>query len=207
MAKKPLLYDLCCGEGGVAYTALALGWEVIGIDIKPQPNYPGKFILANALAPPLSSGADLVWCSPDCQGYSRLAALKPEVARPKIIPQLREVARSLASHFVIENVATCHDLISPIKLCGFMFGLPLIRHRLFETTFLLPQPKHTNHNPPWFQVAGNSKGTLHQWRQAMGLPNLSKYGLTQAVPYAYTWFILTWFTATHSLNHKTIGVI
>lgn len=192
----PILYDLCCGEGGVATVALSLGWRVIGVDKNPQPLYPGEFILADALSPPLSPGADLVWLSPDCQGYSRLAALKPETANPQLIPQLRKTASRLSNHFVIENVACCHDLINPIRLCGFMFGLPIIRHRLFESTFLLPQPPHTNHAKHFFQVAGHCRGSLKEWQDAMGLPDFTKYGLTQAVPYAYTWFILTWFTAT-----------
>lgn len=200
MTKPLLLYDLCCGDGGVAYTALSLGWRVIGVDNKPHPAYPGHFILADALAPPLQPGADLVWCSPDCQGYSRLAALKPETAKPKIIPQLRETIKPLSSAYVIENVTCCHDLIDPVRLCGHMFGLPIIRHRLFETNFLLPQPTHSKHNNYRFQIAGHRKGTLTQWRQAMGLPTLSKHALTQAVPFAYTWYILTWFTATHPLK-------
>lgn len=188
-----MMYDLCCGEGGVAYAAIAQGWRVIGIDIKPQPNYPGEFILADALRPPLLPGADLVWVSPPCQGYSRMAALKPETAQPKLVPQLREVAKELGTNYVIENVATCHDLLNPIRLCGFMFGLPIIRHRLFETSFLIPQPTHHPHKGKFYQVAGKCAGSLREWQQAMGLPTLSKYGLTQAVPYAYTWFILTWF--------------
>lgn len=188
-----ILYDLCCGGGGVAYAALSLGWRVIGVDNTPQPDYPGDFILSDALQPPLAPGADLVWISPPCQGYSRLAALKPESAKPKLVPQLREVAKSLSPHYVIENVPCCHDLKDPVRLCGFMFGLPLIRHRLFETSFLLPQPTHREHDSHFYQVAGKCKGSLQQWQDAMFLPNLSRHALTQAVPYPFTWFVLTWF--------------
>jgi len=45
------------------------------------------------------------------------------------------------------------------------------------------------------QVAGHGRGTLEKWRQAMGYPGMSKYGLSQAVPYAYVAYILTWFKA------------
>lgn len=189
------MYDLCCGEGGVSTAALSLGWRVIGVDIIPQPNYPGEFILADALQPPLIPLADLVWVSPPCQGYSRLSAPLPHTVQPNLVNPLREVAQSLGRHYVIENVSTCHDLINPIRLCGFMFGLPLIRHRLFESSFLLPQPQHVKHSKHFFSIVGHSKGSLSEWRQVMGFDYMTRYGLAQSVPYAYTWYILTWFKA------------
>lgn len=191
-----LLYDLCCGGGGVARAALSLGWRVIGVDITPQPDYPSEFILADALQRPLKPGADLVWCSPDCQGYSRICYFRPETAKPRLVNELREVCKSLSKHYVIENVQPCPDLISPIRLCGFMFDLPLIRHRLFETSFFVPQPRHIRHRKRFFEVAGHNRGSLAEWQEAMGLYGMSKSGLRQAVPFAYTWYILSNFTNT-----------
>lgn len=188
-----LMYDLCCCEGGVTRAAQALGFRVIGVDNVPQPLYPGEFILADALKPPLLPVADLVWCSPPCQSYSRTFYFPTSVARPKMVNSIREVAQSLGTHYVIENVSGCHDLIDPIRLCGAMFGLHIVRHRLFETSFFVPQPKHVKHLEHTFIVAGHSLGTLAQWREAMGLFGMSKRGLAQAVPFAYTWFILTNF--------------
>ena len=37
-----LMYDLCCGGGGVARVALSLGWRVVGVDHEPQPEYRGN---------------------------------------------------------------------------------------------------------------------------------------------------------------------
>lgn len=190
--KKPLLYDLFCGAGGVTRAALVLGWDVVGVDSKPQPEYPGRFVLADALQPPLEPVADLVWASPPCQGYSRMRWNPSSRTTPLLIPQAREVARALGREYVIENIADCKDLRDPVRLCGFMFGLPLIRHRLFETSFLLPQPTHRKHLADWVQPCGHGRGTLEEWRRAMGLDIKSRHSLAQAVPWGYTWYVLAW---------------
>ncbi len=192
---RKLLYDLFCGGGGVARCALALGWHVVGVDIKPQPNYPGEFVLADALHPPLKPIADLVWASPPCQGYSKMTYLKPQTALPKLVPQVRQAARFLGRHYVIENVQPCDDLINPTRLCGQMFGLPLIRHRLFECSFPLPQLRHMTHSRRFYQVCGHCKGSLQDWSRAMGLSGMTKSELAQSVPWAYTWYILMWHEA------------
>ncbi len=199
------MYDLGCGEGGVTRVALSMGFKVIGIDNMPQPRYPGEFILADVRDLPQLPVADLAWASPDCQGYSRMTALKPESAKPRLVPKFREAAKRLARNYVIENVPGCHDLNVGLKLCGAMFGLPIIRWRWFELDFLVPQPA-IPHKPKYFlQVAGRCKGTLTEWQDAMGLPGMSRRGLTQAVPFAYTWFILTWFKLTNSGYRRMKG--
>lgn len=205
MLHRPLLYDLCCGEGGVAHAAISLGWDVVGVDHVPQPHYPGKFILADALNPPLAPGADLVWCSPPCQGYSRFIYTPAKWTTPKLVHPIREVARSLGNAYVIENLQDCHELIDPIRLCGFMFGLPLIRHRRFECSFTIPQPAHTRHGQTFVSVAGNYKGTLDERQKAMFLPQLTREGLCQAVPYPYTTYILRWFQTNYQVSTLAIA--
>jgi len=193
MEEQKVLYDLGCGEGGVARAAIALGWKVIGIDNQPQPNYPGEFVLADATKLTGLPVGDLAWASPDCQGYSRITALKPETAKPRLVPEFRESCKRLSSNYVIENVPGCYDLEVNLKLCGAMFELPIIRWRWFETTFFIPQlatPPKPRH---FLQVCGKCKGSLKEWQDAMGLPGMSRRGLAQAVPFAYTWYILTWF--------------
>ncbi len=188
-----LMYDLCCGGGGVARVALEMGWRVIGVDNEPQPDYPGEFILADALKPPLRPIADLVWASPNCEGYSPLHYSLPHIARARDVNLFRPLCQALGKHYVIENANTCPDLIDPVKLCGFMFGRPFIRHRKFEASFLIPQPKHVTHRGKWIQTTAHGKHTHKEFSEAMGLNNMANESLGKAVPSVYTQFILTWF--------------
>src|SRR5690242_20305798 len=46
---------------------------------------------------------------------------------------------------VIENVQGArHKLPGAIVLCGQMFGLGVVRHRLFEANFFMRPPEHPN---------------------------------------------------------------
>lgn len=119
--------DLFCGAGGAAM-GLHRMWpdaEIIGVDIKPQPRYPFTFILTDAMTFSLN-GYDFIWASPPCQGYSWTSHIYHCQQRPypKLIEDMRRQLSNAGVSYVIENVPGA-PLISPLLLCGTMFGLPL----------------------------------------------------------------------------------
>jgi hypothetical protein len=200
--------DLFCGAGGAAAGYHRAGFEVIGVDINPQPNYPFEFIQREALDYLLEHGAgfDAIHASPPCQHYTTLA--KGNNANqddyPDLIGTTREILIATGAPYVIENVPSA-PLRNPIALCGEMFGLDVIRHRLFESNALLMQPEHEPHrgrvsgyrhgqwyDGPYFAVYGNGggKGSLQQWRDAMDMQwAQTKAEISQAIPPSYTEYV------------------
>lgn len=135
----PRLLDLFCGAGGAAMGYHMAGWEVVGVDIAPQPNFPFEFHQADAMGFPFE-GFDAVHASPPCQGYSRLRHRQDASAYPRLIAPMRDrLTNELSADvpWVIENVEDARLEMSPdsVQLCGSSFGLRVQRHRLFEANF------------------------------------------------------------------------
>jgi hypothetical protein len=210
---RPLLLDLFSGAGGSAVGYHRAGFDVIGVDVEPQPDYPFAFYEGDALtvlrnlmwAYPFCDAA-AVHASPPCPRYTTLA--KGTNANvddyPDLIGPTRELLTKTGLPYVIENVPSA-PLRYPITLCGEMFGLDVIRHRLFESNVLLLQPKHPRHRGrvagwrhgvkstgPYLAVygRGGDKGTIATRQQAMGCDWITDYdALGQAIPPAYTEYI------------------
>lgn len=192
--------DLFCGAGGVSVGLQRAGFEVVGVDINPQPRYRGgTFAQADALTYPLE-GFDFIWASPPCQRYSGMSACRPGLADeyPDLIAPCRERLTAHGTPWTIENVPRS-PLFSPALLCGQMFGLELYRHRMFESSFTLDTPLHPEHVRPggsaghWrpgeiISVSGHCS-PIALARQAMGIDWMSRQGLAEAVPPAYAEFI------------------
>lgn len=214
---KPRLLDLFCGAGGCSKGYQQAGFEVVGVDINPQPHYPYEFIQADALTFPLQ-GFDVIHASPPCQEYSssrflRNATTKNPVIRPMLLEIMYTHLRTSGIVWIIENVVGA-PMPDSIELCGSMFGLPVRRHRWFASSVFLfvPGPcQHTDSciNPIGGHVRGygalaskrryrDAKGTLRKGdshlplaigRQAMGIDWMNLKELSQAIPPAYTHWI------------------
>ncbi len=197
------------------------GFDVTGVDLNPMPNYPFEVHEADALTFPLD-GFDAIHASPPCQDYS--AAMRHLAApQPRLIDPIRERLEGAGVPWVIENVVGSDlpeqdDLFGRkgLMLCGSMFGLPVWRHRLFETSIPVSPPRGCDHSRP----AMNPHNQLGRdriysefgrqdpnpiWNSAMGVGWMGKYDGREAIPPAYTAYIGRWLFAA-ALNAKREAV-
>lgn len=208
----PILLDLFCKAGGAAMGYHRAGFEIVGVDIEPQPRYPFEFVRADALTFPLE-GFDAIHASPPCQAYVDSAN---KAKHPRLIEPTRERLLNAGVPYVIENV-DCAPLFNPLMLCGTMFRLRVIRHRLFESEPPIYFPpadcahwgkvqngdfagvygrgargpryvdEHGRRNR-WGKVPEGAT-LIEFWSEAMGIDWMTRVELTQAVPPAYTEYI------------------
>jgi DNA (cytosine-5)-methyltransferase 1 len=208
--RKRKLLDLFCCAGGVAVGYSRAGFEVVGVDIDRQPNFPFKFIQADALKLDMEflKSFDAIHASPPCQAYSDLAKRNKNADEwPRLIEPVREMLSKTGKPYIIENVSGA-PLINPTVLCGTMFkGLRVLRHRLFESNFLILAPPHGKHPKvhtfdkrkshygktddriDFVQVTGGGNCTIAAARDAMGIDWMTKDEMNEAIPPAYTEFI------------------
>lgn len=138
------LLDMFCGAGGAAMGYHRAGFDIVGVDHKPQPRFPFDFVRADALEYCRRHGAefDAIHTSPPCQAYSSLRRLpRTKSNHPRLIAPTRARVVRTGKPYVIENVCGS-PLHKPLLLCGTMFGLgvgngELRRHRLFESNVSL----------------------------------------------------------------------
>ncbi len=196
--------DLFCGAGGATKGLQRAGFHVTGIDIKRQPRYCGDaFIHGDALLmDPRKIGRayDFAWASPQCQHHSRMSSCRDGLRDkyPSQIADTRRLLEATGLPWVIENVDGA-PLISPIALCGGMFGLETYRHRLFESSFGLPQPAHPKHLTPTSKAGHWTPGTfvsvaghcspMDMCRRAMGIDWMNREELAESIPPTYSEFI------------------
>lgn len=185
------------------------GFDVVGVDIAPQPRYPFESFRADALTfmSGLLAGDDLpgyyelddfaaIHASPVCKRYSVVTPARVRDSHPDQIGPVRELLARSGRPWVIENVPGA-PLRPDLKLCGCMFGLPgLKRERWFETSwhaFGLRQP--CDHREPVITVSGTGAGNQHarhghvgfaDWRRVMDIDWMTGKELSQAIPPAYS---------------------
>jgi DNA (cytosine-5)-methyltransferase 1 len=207
-AQKPRLLDLFCGAGGAAMGYHRAGFEVVGIDIKPQKNYPFEFIQQGAidyLTATLAYGFDAIHASPPCQAFTAYRRKGHGVGDgyPNLIAGVRRALNDLVVPYVIENVEQAREWMrDPATLCGSSFGLDVRRHRLFETNWpLIPVPcRHfeqkakgkrfpgaTNRDGRYTCEVGVYRIPLATQKAAMGVDwDVTLQELSQMVPPAFT---------------------
>lgn len=153
------LLDLFCGAGGCSVGYARAGFEVVGIDIEPHPEYPFEFWQADAVEvlrdlPRKFHELDAIHASPPCQAFSTMQVMPNAREHQDLLTPVRGLLREIGLPYVIENVVGAPIEVRPpslfedvmgVVLCGSMFGLTdgtyeLRRHRLFETNFAVAQP-------------------------------------------------------------------
>jgi DNA (cytosine-5)-methyltransferase 1 len=196
---RPRLLDLYCCAGGAGMGYSRAGFDVVGVDIAPQPRYPFEFHQGDAVEYLLAhwDEFDAVHASPPCQTFSAMSNCRPGLAGtyPDLVAATRAALDWTGLPYIIENVPG-----SPVRpdavLCGAMFGRELYRHRLFESNVPLTQPPHPEHVVPasraghWvpgtvMSVAGNVGGVAHA-RAIMDMDWTNRRELGEAIPPYYT---------------------
>lgn len=211
---RPRLLDLFCGAGGAAMGYYRAGFDVVGVDINPQPHYPFEFHQADALEFPLA-GFDVFHASPPCQRYSWCTPKGVKEFHPDLIAPTRERIAAAGKPYVIENVKGARrQLRQPVMLCGTMFGLPLQRHRYFELGnvpelfFLIPDCAHESE--PVIITGTHRRAGVHRFeyrvaecRRAAGIDWMTRRELDQAIPPAFTEFLGAQLMRT--LEHQAVA--
>jgi len=204
---RPVLLDLFCGAGGAGMGYSYAGFDVIGVDIKPQPKYPFPFIQADAMDILDDVLRDsyrqvaAIHASPPCQHYSGLSNCVPgtKAKYPDLVGPVRALLKASGLPWVIENVPFS-PLIDPVILCGTSFGMKIRRHRLFESPVPI-EPLACAHNGyvmnPYAASGrqrmrdwGIPQGQLNAtWRREMGVGWMSGHEGSEAIPPAYTEYV------------------
>lgn len=195
------------------------GFDIVGVDIAPQPHYPFEFVQGDALEVVECWDAHggrcwedvaAIHASPPCQHYSTVTPNR--AAHPDLYGPTRDVLLTSGLPFVIENVIGApynHGVV----LCGTMFGCEhdgewLRRHRNFETSWLIMQPQHHRCGARYrdgrrpITVTGQAflattkdcarhsrQGTRALAETLMGIDWMTKPELVASIPPAYTEFI------------------
>lgn len=149
---RPRLLDLFCGAGGASMGYWLAGFDVVGVDIEPQPHYPFEFIQADALdfvdwihaacSPTCRDGYHAIHASPPCHDHSTVTGKDRKRNGYKgtgwVLGATIDRLRASGLPWVVENVEAAVMPDPKIRLCGSSFGLDLRRHRWFASNLDLP---------------------------------------------------------------------
>lgn len=195
------MLDLFSGAGGAGMGYHRAGFEVVGVDLEPQPHYPFEFHQADALTFPLG-GFDAVHASPPCHDHSSISDEDDGTGWLLAATVVRLQASGLP--WVCENVVGPNVKMSGwwFVLCGSMFDMKVRRHRRFGSSHLMLPPacRHAEQGRP-FTITGDGgacesahslKPNARDFWQYMDMSWMEgkpPYGVAQAIPPAYTSWI------------------
>ena len=186
------------------------GFEVVGVDIAPQPNYPFEFHQGDALEFLSAHGGDFdaIHASPPCQAHLNLGSVNRALGRDydhaDLVAVTMTALAELGKPYVVENVENARRALgNALRICGTGLGLPLRRHRWFASDLMMwgVECEHERFNTPRYwtgwrphgeqrlsmvvQVYGNAGGRS-EWAAAMGIDWMTPEEMTEAIPPAYT---------------------
>lgn len=177
------LLDLFCGAGGAAVGYHRAGFDVVGVDIEAQPNYPFEFFQGDALEWD-DFNFDAIHASPPCQHYANVTRWRGETRdHPALIAPTRRLLQTTELPWVIENVRTL-EVRADFMLCGTSLGLPIRRHRHFETNWSdLVMSHPCGHSPADLPFEHKQE---RAYADAMGCDWMTYREAREAIPPAYT---------------------
>jgi hypothetical protein len=196
---KPVLLDICCRKGGATVGYQRAGFHVIGVDIDPQPGYPGdEFWQADGI-----KVLELLTHSRGWISHLDLGSFRPALIHQswpcqegntqtngtnaskgwggehqQFIPQARELSGRIGIPYVLEQPTSSRKglIRRNLTLCMDMFkeDMPppwVQKHRSFEISgFAVPQPVHPKHT-------GYVRGHRHRVvRKGDEAPYVAGYG-------------------------------
>jgi DNA (cytosine-5)-methyltransferase 1 len=201
---RPRLLDLFCCEGGAATGYDRAGFDVTGVDIKPQPRYPFPFVQADAVEYVNSltllelQQYDVIHASPPCQKWAD--GTPDRSIHPDLIEPTRAALVATGLPYVIENVRAA-PLLNRVMICGGGLGLTvgrwqLHRHRYFESNVHLlgvPCARHLQETisvvghgtPSGMRRPGLPDPRMSDRRAVMEMPWASRRGTSEAIPPRY----------------------
>jgi DNA (cytosine-5)-methyltransferase 1 len=115
---RPRLLDAFCCQGAASKGYIDAGFDVVGIDIDPQPRYPYTFELGDAVQYIRDHGHeyDAIHASPPCQAYSKAQRIQNR-QHPDLISETRSALLVAGRPYVIENVEDARgELRNPVRL-------------------------------------------------------------------------------------------
>jgi DNA (cytosine-5)-methyltransferase 1 len=196
LEQRPILLDLFCGAGGCTKGYQDTGFEVVGVDIEPQPNFCGEhlvqmdallfvsLLLAGESAQDWRLGdVAAIHASPPCPAHSSLNGWSGETTSPDLVPSTRLWLEKTGLPYVIENVPGA-PLVNAVQICGQALGLKVRRHRLFEANFPIMVPPCHHPEPPVIVVGGSIGRKVFDPRRKAKAPSFEEAKNVMEMPWA-----------------------